>query len=252
MITTLDFAANTVIYREGERADSVYRILRGEVEIYKPCDDGDVGLAVLGPGEVFGEMGVIRSQPRIASARCHTDVVVDEFDKEDFLRTLETDPSMALPVIQMLCQRLSEMDRKFLTSHQPGGVPTIDQITGLRLKPGNPIMEKLTGARLILPNRLPFTVGRSRGRGESSNYEANDLELPDHKPLSLSRNHFSIEVKSGVLVVHDRGSLLGTTVNGTAIGVFEAQTYAPLYTGDNHIRAGGADSHFEFILNMAA
>ena len=252
MITTLNFAADTVIYKEGDRADSVYRIRHGEVEIYKSHGDGEVGLAVLGPGEVFGEMGVIRSQPRIASARCHTDVVVDEFDKEDFLRTLETDPSLALPVIQMLCQRLSEMDRRFLTSNQPGGAPAADQITGLHLGPGNQIMEKLMGSRLIVPNRLPFTVGRSRDRGESSNYEANDLELPDHKPFSLSRNHFSIEMKSGGLVVHDRGSLLGTTVNGTAIGVFEAQTYVPLYAGENHIRAGGADSNFEFILCMEA
>ena len=45
----------------------------------------------------------------------------------------------------------------------------------------------------------------------------NDLYLRDSEPFNVSRNHFSIDMARGEVVVVDRGSRLGTIANGKRI-----------------------------------
>ena len=63
-----EVAAGCLIFSEGDRADAAYLIERGAVRIAIGRDGRDQILALLGPGEVFGEMGVIDGLPRSASA----------------------------------------------------------------------------------------------------------------------------------------------------------------------------------------
>jgi len=63
-----EVAAGCLIFSEGDPADAAYLIERGAVRIAIGRDGRDQVLALLGPGEVFGEMGVIDSLPRSASA----------------------------------------------------------------------------------------------------------------------------------------------------------------------------------------
>ncbi len=63
-----DVVAGSLIFSEGDPADAAYLIERGAVEIALTRDGQRQVLALLGPGEVFGEMGVIDSLPRSATA----------------------------------------------------------------------------------------------------------------------------------------------------------------------------------------
>ncbi len=67
------YMAGEVIFRQGYPADHAYVVLTGEVEIYRETADGsEERLAVLPPGQMFGEMGVLDDAPRSASARAVT------------------------------------------------------------------------------------------------------------------------------------------------------------------------------------
>ena len=63
---------NDVIVRQGEHDDFVYLVLIGRVRVTQSSGDGaaDVVIAELGPGDIFGELAILESQPR--SATVHT------------------------------------------------------------------------------------------------------------------------------------------------------------------------------------
>jgi EAL domain-containing protein (putative c-di-GMP-specific phosphodiesterase class I) len=66
---TRTVGAGDVIFSEGDATDNAYLIEEGEIEIEALRDGRPQVLARLGPGEVFGEMGVIDGNPRSATAR---------------------------------------------------------------------------------------------------------------------------------------------------------------------------------------
>ena len=77
MSDTVTFSAGDVIFRQGYPGDHAYIIQSGEVEIYNEENDGsEKQLAILGSGEMFGEIAVMDDAPRSASARAHTDCVL--------------------------------------------------------------------------------------------------------------------------------------------------------------------------------
>ncbi len=64
----VEVGPGTYIFREGDDANSMFMVLRGDMEVLKKSKYGpDARVAVLGPGDWFGEMGVIDVQPRSAS-----------------------------------------------------------------------------------------------------------------------------------------------------------------------------------------
>jgi len=69
-------AAGEFVFRQGDRGDEAYLIDRGDVEIILERKTGTVVLAIAGRGEIIGEMALIDRQPRMASARAKTDVML--------------------------------------------------------------------------------------------------------------------------------------------------------------------------------
>ena len=92
----------------------------------------------------------------------------------------------------------------------------------------------------------PFKIGR-RSRNP---FGANDLLLDDSQPYQISRNHITLSEVEGHLLVQDRGSFLGTWVNGNAIGGKHEHKQAELRVGDNTLTLGGQGSPFEFVVRV--
>ncbi|MBE9157585.1 EAL domain-containing protein [Nodosilinea sp. LEGE 06152] len=63
------FSAGDTIFTEGSSADRAYIIESGYVEIFVGSGEDSLQLSVLGPGDIFGEMGIIDAAPRSASAK---------------------------------------------------------------------------------------------------------------------------------------------------------------------------------------
>ena len=84
--------AGTAIVRQGEPADRFYLIVAGRVEV---TQDGRT-LRVEGPGEFFGEIGLLRDVPRTATVTALDDCELVSLTREDFLGAVQgTDASMA-------------------------------------------------------------------------------------------------------------------------------------------------------------
>jgi len=67
-LQVLDLDPGTYVFREGEQGSCMYVVLQGDMEVLKKAKSGtDIRVAVLGPGDWFGEMAVIDVQARSAT-----------------------------------------------------------------------------------------------------------------------------------------------------------------------------------------
>src|ERR1043166_5436813 len=114
MVTQSRYAAGAVIVQENDVGDIAYVIEQGQVEVSKALDGHKVHLASLGAGETFGEMSMIDEKPRSATVTAVTEVVVHEIRRDDFFASFQSDPTVALPLLKILFERLRESDAMIL------------------------------------------------------------------------------------------------------------------------------------------
>jgi CRP-like cAMP-binding protein len=110
-------AKNTVIFKEGDPGDRCYVILAGEVRVSKFIPNiGEEALAVLKPGDYFGEMALIDNFPRSAHAiaNAHTEVLA--INKPDLDKVLILDRELGYKLLwaftKTLSRRLRETNEK--------------------------------------------------------------------------------------------------------------------------------------------
>ena len=103
---TQTFAAGETIFAEGTTGREMYVVLEGSVDIRV----GNKTLDVTGPGGVFGEMALIDSSARSATAIANDDCTLALVDERQFLRMAERTPLFTLNVMQILAGRLRRMD----------------------------------------------------------------------------------------------------------------------------------------------
>ena len=69
-LAVLHPASGDVIFREGDPARDMFVVMSGEMEVLKRSHSGkDARVALLGPGDWFGEMSILDVQPRSATVR---------------------------------------------------------------------------------------------------------------------------------------------------------------------------------------
>jgi hypothetical protein len=84
-VTRLHFDAGETIFREGDLGDCMYAVIEGEVEVVHEPENGErTRIALLGPGQYFGEMAVLRAGPRMATVRAITPVEVAAMGRIEF------------------------------------------------------------------------------------------------------------------------------------------------------------------------
>ena len=88
------FEPGEVIFEEGDTGDRVYLIRKGRAEVLKGSGGLPVTLAVLGPGDCFGEMAVLGKTPRTATVRCLEALDTLGLPSRDFAALAENLPEL--------------------------------------------------------------------------------------------------------------------------------------------------------------
>lgn len=103
------FPKGCVLMRQGEFADAMYVITKGVVDVVQMGADGQrTHLALLGEGEVVGEMGVLSGHARNATVVAVNDVETLRIPREDVLRGLLDVPGLPQPLRLHLMRRLDQ------------------------------------------------------------------------------------------------------------------------------------------------
>jgi len=108
-----NYRAGDTIFLMGASGDSMMAVLDGNVRISVPSPEGkEIVLAIIQPGEVFGEIAVLDGKERTAEATAMTDCTLAVLERRDVLSFLETNPTGWPRLVDLLCARLRHSDRQ--------------------------------------------------------------------------------------------------------------------------------------------
>ena len=100
------YPAESVLFREGDPGDALYVIARGRVRISRRIAGGEEALAILGPGEIFGEMAILdpAATGRSADARAHENALLLALTRSRFEGLEKADPDGCADLSALLCR----------------------------------------------------------------------------------------------------------------------------------------------------
>lgn len=106
------YAAGTILCRQGVVEDTFYIVVEGSVAIVQELDDGQERLlAMRRPGEYFGELSLLDDTPRVATCVTASDTRVLEITGESFDTILRESPTVAYAIVRHVVRMLRENDR---------------------------------------------------------------------------------------------------------------------------------------------
>jgi CRP-like cAMP-binding protein len=106
-----DFEAGTVLFEEGQPGEHMYVVTSGQVEIRRKVGEVDRVLAVLMPGDFFGEMAILNNRPRSATAVTRVESRLLVIEGRMFEAMLRARPEIALRIIKALATRLENANQ---------------------------------------------------------------------------------------------------------------------------------------------
>ncbi|MFL6513823.1 MAG: DUF1003 domain-containing protein [Chthoniobacterales bacterium] len=111
LLTMEQTEAASILFRAGDAGDSMYLIEEGKVQISMRSADGEeLILAVLGPGDFFGEMALIDGKARSANACVVEPSRLAVLSRPHFLSFLSSSPRIAVEMLTALTRRLRRTD----------------------------------------------------------------------------------------------------------------------------------------------
>jgi CRP-like cAMP-binding protein len=121
-------SAGDPVVRQGEVGTALYVIASGELEVLVASGEAPPRrVAVLGPGEYFGEIALIESVPRTATVSAITDCELLALEKQDFDRRLGKSLEAIQEIGRISSRRRREIHERGTDAASGPGVPTQSQ-----------------------------------------------------------------------------------------------------------------------------
>jgi CRP-like cAMP-binding protein len=110
-----NFKHGDIIFREGDPGECMYDIQSGKVGIYKYYGTAnEKRIAELFPDQLFGEMGLLDSAPRSATAVALEDTTLDTISESEFYDFFREQPVKVLLLMQQMSSRLRRTTRDYV------------------------------------------------------------------------------------------------------------------------------------------
>lgn len=152
------------LFNEGDPGDRLYLILDGKVKLGHSAPDGRENLlAILGPGELLGELTLFDPGERTATASAVATSRLLELQHEDFVAQLDTRPALGNHMLRQLARRLrrtNEALADLVFSDVPGRVAKA--LLDLAERFGSEVPEGIRVAHDLTQEELAQLVGASR------------------------------------------------------------------------------------------
>jgi len=177
----------STIMAAGDQIDSLYIVISGRLKVMMGDSEGkEVILSLIGPGEFFGEMGLIDDSPRSASVVTIEPCELLSISKRDFKKCLAENVEMSMAVMRGLVHRLREADRKI------GSLALLDvygRVARLLLDMSEDVNGQRTVTKRLPKQDIAKMIGASR---EMVSRVMKDLQMGGY-----------IEVRGSTIVLRD-------------------------------------------------
>ncbi|HKG52078.1 MAG TPA: Crp/Fnr family transcriptional regulator [Actinomycetales bacterium] len=163
-MTEVRLGRSEVLFAEGDRGDRLYVILEGKIKLGRTSGDGRENLlAILGPGEMFGELSLFDPGPRTATATSVGESRLIGLGHDDLQPFLLRNPEVAQTLLHALARRLrrtNEALADLVFSDVPGRVAKA--LLDLSTRFGRPSDDGVLVAHELTQEELAQLVGASR------------------------------------------------------------------------------------------
>ncbi len=160
----MHFKRGSLIFIEGELSREMYIVKTGKIRVICQEGEGVRELGILGPGSVIGELSLLDSQPRTATAQVVEDAVASVIDEELFRATIEKVPSWLANVIQLIVKRLRTTMEKASDDVVKGSICGVVRVLLLLAQTTDAKMDEKNAVPLLkLKEAVHETVGLGGG-----------------------------------------------------------------------------------------
>lgn len=164
------FPPNTIIWAEGDSAETMYVITAGRVVVSHNMegDDQEFVLGMIGPGGFFGEMALLTGETRAATITTMMETETLEITKSQFEEVFAASPSMARSILQTLVRTVRETDKRAIEDLEARNTELAQAYTELETAQADRIARAGLEAQLevaskaqrsLLPTTLPTVAG---------------------------------------------------------------------------------------------
>jgi CRP/FNR family cyclic AMP-dependent transcriptional regulator len=102
-----NYPRGAIIFSQADPGDALYGVVSGKVLISASAPDGrEMFLNIMEPGDTFGEIALLDGNPRTATASATALSELMIITRAQFLALLQRDPTLAIHLLQLLCQRI--------------------------------------------------------------------------------------------------------------------------------------------------
>ena len=106
------FNQNQSVFKVGELPDKMYLLVKGSVGIFLPTNETKNPNFIIQENELFGEMGVIENELRMATARCLEESEIISITKEEFDQRVNSSDVFVKGCLKALSYRLRSVEKK--------------------------------------------------------------------------------------------------------------------------------------------
>jgi CRP/FNR family cyclic AMP-dependent transcriptional regulator len=163
-LTEVDLSRGSTLFHEGDPGDQLYFIVSGKIKLGRTASDGRESLvAIMGPGELFGEMALFDPSPRSTSATAVSETRLAGLKHENLKKVIERSPDVSAQLLQALARRLRRTNESLadlVFSDVPGRVAKA--LLDLADRFGRPATDGILVAHELTQEELAQLVGASR------------------------------------------------------------------------------------------
>ena len=179
------YPKNSMVILEEEFGDTVFAICEGTVKITRVNDEGkEVILALLGPGEIFGEMAIIDGESRSANALAQENCILLAFPQNEFINILKTYFKVSFSLMGELARRLRKSDQQIEALSLSDAENRIG-VSMLNLAEDMGIIRK----GKVTIEKLPFQQDIANMAGTSRETVSRVLKMFEEKNLIIKTGH---------------------------------------------------------------
>jgi CRP-like cAMP-binding protein len=111
LATEITLRPGEVLFEQGDEGDALYAIIAGRLEISVLAQDGrKLGLDVMGPGALFGEIALFDPGVRTATVTALAETTLRRLRNGELLREVREEPELAADLIRLAGQRMRWMN----------------------------------------------------------------------------------------------------------------------------------------------
>ena len=103
---------NQSVFKVGELPDKMYLLVKGSIGIYLPTNETKKPNFIIQENELFGEMGVIENELRMATARCLRESEIISITKDEFDKRVNSSDVFVKGSLKALSYRLRAVEKK--------------------------------------------------------------------------------------------------------------------------------------------